>query len=452
PTYVPRNFRVLQMLDSTTVQFAWDPPLSSDEINIRGVLKAYQIEIFRLDDPVKSRLVISDILPNQTWTTVFNAPPNADVGAHIRIETERYFGPTSPVIQFPTREGRPGPVTNLRGVPYTSNGIFLLWDPPDETNGVIIGYQIDYKPIESIASQPGIDQPSILLRDDTRRNYLLSSLNPDTKYRVQVRARTSVGPSISPAIIELTTNLSLAPSKPTFTVTHRGQTFFNISFDPTIMTVPGSLYFVQYKENDKDDQANFKTSYTVSNDRTIFVNGLEAGKIYTTILVASDGIQAETKSDPQMVSTLNKDRAPRVINSPWFIGLIIAIVVLIIVFAIVCGIMKRKGGKYSVQDKEMLHGPSGYGDNDGKFSEYYRAPSDVSIKQSHISLHNGDDRDSMAEFNDEKDRSRFTEDGSFIGQYGRDDKRHTNLVKYDENDGFANEYQNDDPGKYLSHL
>jgi hypothetical protein len=31
------------MLDSTTVQFAWDPPLPSDEINIRGVLKAYQV-------------------------------------------------------------------------------------------------------------------------------------------------------------------------------------------------------------------------------------------------------------------------------------------------------------------------------------------------------------------------------------------------------------------------
>jgi hypothetical protein len=43
PTYVPRNFRVLQILDSTTVQFAWDPPLPSDEINIRGVFKAYQV-------------------------------------------------------------------------------------------------------------------------------------------------------------------------------------------------------------------------------------------------------------------------------------------------------------------------------------------------------------------------------------------------------------------------
>ncbi len=61
----------------------------------------------------------------------------------------------------------------------------------------------------SIASQPGVDQPSIKLRDDTRRSYLLDGLQPNTKYRVQVRARTSVGLSTSPAIIELTTNLSL---------------------------------------------------------------------------------------------------------------------------------------------------------------------------------------------------------------------------------------------------
>ncbi len=58
-------------------------------------------------------------------------------------------------------------------------------------------------------SQPDVDQPSILLRDDTRRSYLLDGLKSDTKYRVQVRARTSVGLSTSPAIIELITNLSL---------------------------------------------------------------------------------------------------------------------------------------------------------------------------------------------------------------------------------------------------
>ena len=51
----------------------------------------------------------------------------------------------------------------------------------------------------------------------------------------------------------------------------------------------------------------------------------------------------------------------------------------------------------------------------------------------------------MAEFNDDKDRSRFTEDGSFIGQYGRDDKRRTYLNKYDESEGFTNNNQENSP-------
>ncbi len=50
----------------------------------------------------------------------------------------------------------------------------------------------------------------------------------------------------------------------------------------------------------------------------------------------------------------------------------------------------------------------------------------------------------MAEFNDDKDRGRFTEDGSFIGQYGRDDKRRTYLIKYDESEGFTNGNANHD--------
>ena len=58
----------------------------------------------------------------------------------------------------------------------------------------------------------------------------------------------------------------------------------------------------------------------------------------------------------------------------------------------------------------------------------------------------------MSEFNDEKDRGRFTEDGSFIGQYGRDDKRRTYLVKYDEIDGITNENRNNDQGNSSSHV
>lgn len=61
----------------------------------------------------------------------------------------------------------------------------------------------------SIVTQPGLDQPSIAIRDPNQRNYLLGGLKPFTRYRVQVRARTVAGLSTSPAMIELTTNISL---------------------------------------------------------------------------------------------------------------------------------------------------------------------------------------------------------------------------------------------------
>ena len=41
------------------------------------------------------------------------------------------------------------------------------------------------------------------------------------------------------------------------------------------------------------------------------------------------------------------DRGPSVVNSPWFIGLITALVILFIVLFVVCGLMRRKGGVHA---------------------------------------------------------------------------------------------------------
>lgn len=77
-----------------------------------------------------------------------------------------------------------------------------------------------------------------------------------------------------------------------------------------------------------DDPAAEKKTYAVSNDRTILVNGLDPGRTYVTRLVAADGIESETASDPQMITTLAKGKCAWMMScsfpfSSWFSQLII---------------------------------------------------------------------------------------------------------------------------------
>ncbi|MBN3316491.1 L1CAM protein, partial [Atractosteus spatula] len=104
----------------------------------------------------------------------------------------------------------------------------------------------------------------------------------------------------------------------------------------------------------------------------------------------------------------------------WFIGLISAIVLLLLVLLILCFIKRSKGGKYSVKDKEEAHVDSEARPmKDETFGEY----SDNEEKQSSASQPslNGDVKPpgsdySLADYGDSVD-AQFNEDGSFIGQY-----------------------------------
>ncbi|XP_078062794.1 neural cell adhesion molecule L1-like [Mustelus asterias] len=106
----------------------------------------------------------------------------------------------------------------------------------------------------------------------------------------------------------------------------------------------------------------------------------------------------------------------------WFIGLISAIVLLILILLIVCFIKRNKGGKYSVKDKEDAHVDSEarpmkdetfgeYSDNDQEEKPF--EGSQPSLEQKIKPL--GSD-DSLVEYGGSVD-VQFNEDGSFIGQY-----------------------------------
>lgn len=53
-----------------------------------------------------------------------------------------------------------------------------------------------------------------------------------------------------------------------------------------------------------DETIDPKKSYPVTSDRAISISSLKPGTIYITYLIAGDGIESETASDPQLITTL----------------------------------------------------------------------------------------------------------------------------------------------------
>jgi neuronal cell adhesion molecule, putative len=118
-------------------------------------------------------------------------------------------------------------------------------------------------------------------------------------------------------------------------------------------------------------------------------------------------------------------------SADWFVGIICAIALAIVLAIIVCIVKRNRGGKYSVHDKESKQRKDiDYGEDAG-FDEYSKhndphVGSRTSLTSS-LRHHDGTDTDSMGDFG-EDDSSKFGEDGSFIGQYGADTKKKSSQI------------------------
>ncbi|KAG7248125.1 hypothetical protein CRUP_019361, partial [Coryphaenoides rupestris] len=107
----------------------------------------------------------------------------------------------------------------------------------------------------------------------------------------------------------------------------------------------------------------------------------------------------------------------------WFIGLMCAIALLILVLLIVCFIKRNKGGKYPVKEKEEAHQDpevQPMKEDDGTFGEYSDTEDHKPLKGSRTAsngtVRRDESDDSLVDYGEGGD-GQFNEDGSFIGQY-----------------------------------
>ncbi|XP_041692911.1 neuronal cell adhesion molecule isoform X14 [Coregonus clupeaformis] len=108
----------------------------------------------------------------------------------------------------------------------------------------------------------------------------------------------------------------------------------------------------------------------------------------------------------------------------WFIGLMCAIALLILILLIICFIKRNKGGKYPVKEKEDAHTDPEFQpmkEDDCTFGEYSDTEDHKPLKgsrtPSYRTVHRDNSDDSLVDYGGDGGDGQFNEDGSFIGQY-----------------------------------
>ncbi|KAJ8259203.1 hypothetical protein COCON_G00182150 [Conger conger] len=315
-------------------------------------------------------------------------------------------GPHSEPHWFKTPEGKPGLPASLDFSSATETELTLHWTPPAQINGVLMGYLLQYQEIQSNETPFQV----VSIDDATATHFTLRSLNPQIQYRFYLSGRTGAGEGHSITKEAATLLDGVPPSNINISA---GETYFNLSW------VPGERHRnVEFKVQYQRNSGGSKKMETIANSSQSFfrIMQLEPGTCYNLTVIYSNKTHwsTEYKTDGPGVFEVKGNFA----TQGWFIGLISAIVLLLLVLLILCFIKRSKGGKYSVKDKEegqvdsearpMKDDTFGeYSDNEEK-----RTPSQPSLC---VESKLGSD-DSLAEYGDSVD-IQFNEDGSFIGQY-----------------------------------
>uniref|UniRef100_A0A665TLY3 Neurofascin homolog (chicken) a n=1 Tax=Echeneis naucrates TaxID=173247 RepID=A0A665TLY3_ECHNA len=400
----------------------------------------------------------------------------------IKIQARNDFGsgPESNVVNGFSGEDMPDAPRFFRISRRSFDTIHLEWDKPLEPNGILTGYQLKYQTVNgSRLGRPQLEMfpPNVtdftlrLLDRSTRYRFYLSArtqegaggvfaeesphftnegeclhtfeltdasvaspltptpplltpLPPTTIAPTTISTSTTTTP---PTTISTSTTTTTTPSTTTTTTTEATTTPSPPIWDVTVE--PNSNYTnINWRHNFPAGSSEFVLEFTLDSNKTvkvvpvnqqppIAVADLIAGakyhlRVYSHELnsISSQPFTFETKAayiDQVDIATQG-----------WFIGLMCAIALIILILLIVCFIKRSRGGKYPVRDKKDLPlDPVDQKDQDGSF-DYHSDEDNKPLQGSQTSLDGNvkESDDSLVDYGEGGD-GQFNEDGSFIGQY-----------------------------------
>ncbi|XP_056454726.1 neuronal cell adhesion molecule-like [Gadus chalcogrammus] len=442
PVAAPDNTQVL-VLNSTLVEVHWDTP---------GVLKVYYWRELSLHkhNPRHVEKQILDFSGNHTHGMVPGLKPSSHYSLNVRVYNGKGEGPPSPSQTFETPEGVPGIPSFLTVSDPGLDSLTLEWGPPKDQNGRLTGYTLTYQPVNS-SNEPGPAKELSLGPNET--NVTLPHLKYSTRYKFYLSAKTAkgAGPAIPQEAVTIMdegiiqASHPIAPSPPRLPirkVASVAPSFGNVSSVPGVegpvisweYSGPERKVYLEYvlknsggEEQEEDEKVVWQKEY-VNDSQGVVLRGLKEGLVYRVRVVAEGLDDQSPHRSEEIVVTVPAmtSRQVDIATQGWFIGLMCAIALLILILLIICFIQRNKGGKYPVKEKEDAHTDPEFQpmkDDDCTFGEYSDSEDQKPLKGSRTpssgrTVKRGDSDDSLVDYSEGGgDGGQFNEDGSFIGQY-----------------------------------
>ncbi|XP_018408047.1 PREDICTED: neuronal cell adhesion molecule isoform X5 [Nanorana parkeri] len=307
----------------------------------------------------------------------------------------------------------------------------VQWEsvPLTSVRGHLQGYRVYYwKALNRTNRNRRHIEKWMLTFAGNRTHGMLPGLQPNTDYILNVRVVNGKGegPSSKDKYFETPEGV---PSMAFVQIHHRTSDSLTLTWNPP--PHPNGVltqYTLKYQSINATHELGPPVEVIIpANESSYILKNLNQNTRYKFYFYAHTAVGPGIQSTQEAVTAMDEAMASRQVDiatQGWFIGLMCAVALLILVLLIVCFIRRNKGGKYPVKEKEDAHADpeiQPMKEDDGTFGEYSdaedhkplkkgsRTPSDRTVKKE-------DSDDSLVDYG-EGVNGQFNEDGSFIGQY-----------------------------------
>ncbi|XP_032258317.1 neuronal cell adhesion molecule isoform X23 [Phoca vitulina] len=309
------------------------------------------------------------------------------------------------------------------------------WDPVPlkSIRGHLQGYRIYYWKAQSSSKRNRRHlEKKILTFQGSKTHGMLPGLEPFSHYTLNVRVVNGKGegPASPDRVFNTPEGVPSAPSS--LKIVNPTLDSLTLEWDPP--SRPNGIlteYTLKYQPINSTHELGPLVDLKIPANKTRWtLKNLNFSTRYKFYFYAQTAAGSGSQITEEAVTAVDEgktamaSRQVDIATQGWFIGLMCAVALLILILLIVCFIRRNKGGKYPVKEKEDAHADpeiQPMKEDDGTFGEYSdaedhkplkkgsRTPSDRTVKKE-------DSDDSLVDYG-EGVNGQFNEDGSFIGQY-----------------------------------